>query len=226
MPSTPRRARAPSRAADARRGASARADARIRRRRARAGLPASDHGAGGRDRRRGAAPPSRPRRPHRQRDEAAPPRRFEGAHGASDRAGPGRSRSRRPTTLSSPPRCRWSTAGRGGWSTGSSVRLLRRGLPAIDAPRLPDGGGAALGRGLGQVPSSRRPGGRSPARPPLDLTLQVRRGRRRRSPTDHGGDPLAPRHVRLPTPARLPSCPASTRANGGCRTSPPRSRRG
>ena len=73
--------------------------------------------------------------------------------------------------------------------------LLRRGVPAMDAPHLPSGveerWGAAWGEGA--VAAARR---QISKRPPLDLTF-ADDSEAQSYAKDHGGVALAPRHVRL-----------------------------
>ena len=98
--------------------------------------------------------------------------------------------------------------------------LLRRGVPKLDAPRLPDRSSSA-----GAAPGARQVvHGRPPAiaqRPPLDLSFASDEAAQAYAEA-HGGISLAPRHVRLANAGRSPSLPAMGPAPGGCRTSPPR----
>ena len=73
--------------------------------------------------------------------------------------------------------------------------LLRRGLPPIDAPRLPEEVEERWGRAWGDkaVEAARR---QIANRPPLDLTFADNREAQAYA-AEHGGTSLAPRHVRL-----------------------------
>ena len=102
--------------------------------------------------------------------------------------------------------------------------LLRAGLPPIEAPRLPERSSSAGAR-PGARRSSQAARRQIAHRPPLDLSF-ADDDEAEAYAAAQGGVSLAPRHVRARQLARSPSCPASARAAGGSRISPPRFPRG
>ena len=173
-------------------------------------LPPQDAGARRRHRRRSLAPAARPRRSDRFGDPPAPSRRHQGADGAAPRARPeDRARHARPRAWS-PPLCRWSTAGRGGWSTACSARCCARASPCPTRRAC-----RRRSRSAGARPGARRwcmAARRAIAqRPPLDLSFASDEA------AQAYAEPAAFRSRRAiagsSMPAMSPSCRAS--ASGG-----------
>jgi hypothetical protein len=178
-------------------------------------------GAGAGDRRRDAAPPARSRRADRQRDPPArcPTTARRGWCCAS--RWPRRSASARPTMRWSRPRCRWSTAARAAGPRRARHAAAPR--PAADRRAAPARRSSSAGARPGAKRSSMPPAARSPApaaRPQLRRRCEAQAYAPRTAARS-----LAPRHVRLES-SRSPNLPASARAAGGSRTSPPRFPRG
>ena len=90
------------------------------------------------------------------------------------------------------PLCRWSTAGRAGWSTACSARCCARAVPPIDAPRLPEAVEERWGAAWGEevVVAARRA---IAQRPPLDLSFASDEA----CAAFPDGISLAPRHRRI-----------------------------
>ena len=190
-----------------------------------AGPEACRPGAGRRDCRRGAAANARPRRADRQRDAAAASRRQQGADGAADRARAEGRASELPEHALGRDRL---AAGR----RRTAAAGARRARHAPAPRRSADGRAAASGRGRATLEQGVGRGGRcigaAADRQAAAARSQLCRrcgseGLRR----DHGRQ--VARDAPCPTErcrSRVASCRASARAAGGCRTSPPRCRRG
>ena len=153
---------------------------------------AGRRGAGQRHRRRNAAPPARSRRADRRRDAATTARRQQGADGAAPGAWRRKSALARPIMRWSRPRCRWSTAGRDGWSTACWARCFAKGCRQSTRPacrkRSKSAGASAWGDDV--VAAARRA---IAHRPPLDLSFASDEACAAYSE----GISLAPRHRRL-----------------------------
>ena len=122
-----------------------------------------------RHRRRGAAPPARSRRADRQRDAPAPARRQQGADGAAPRAR-AEDRARHARPCAGRDRLPLVDGGPRRLVHGVLGTLLRRGVPPMDAPRLPDAVEQRWRAAWGEevVEAARR---QIAKRPPLDLSF-------------------------------------------------------